>query len=211
MSAVLNLITGEALSFGLSSLQQALTIIPQGMIGAIAIQATLEETMDHELQVTEHPVQSGASITDHSFREPVQITLRCAWSNASVEAALGAVSNLFAGGALSAADYVSGIYSQLIRLQQSRLLFSVVGTLRTYDNMLMTSLSVDRDKDTSQALMVTVTCKEIILVSTQVTNAPTAAQLLSPQDNQATADTGTQSVVPGNPSPGGSLPLAGFS
>ncbi len=209
LSQVGNVIAGESLIFGLGQAAQALMIIPQGMLGAISIQATLEETMTHTLSVTEHPVQSGAAITDHSYREPVEITMRCVWSNSSQEAAQGAVSALFEGGSLATADFVGGIYTLLLRLQQDRVAFTVRSTIRNYDNMLITSLSVDRDQTTSQALMVTVTCREIIVVSTQVTNAPSAAQLLNPQDNQAVVNVGPQTLVPGNPSPGGSLPING--
>jgi hypothetical protein len=180
------------------------------MLGTIAIQATLEETLEHDLEVTEHPVQSGAAITDHSFLRPKEITIRCGWSNSNNSSVASTVLAAFTGGSLSTSDYVSGVYSQLLQLQQSRQKFSVVGTLLTYPNMLMTSLSIDRDKDSSSALMCTVTCREVIIVDTVMVGATTAT-LSSPVDNQAASQLGTVTLGTATPAPGGSLAIDGFS
>lgn len=205
MSVITNLIVGESFSGASTIVQSLLTVIPKGQIGAIPIMATIRENISHSLQTTEHPVELGAAISDHSYREPAEISLECGWSNSSAEATLGAITNLIASGTLSAHDYVSGIYSQLVNLQQSRLLFSVVSTLRTFDNMLMTSLIIERDADTSQALMVTAVCREIIIVTTQATNAPTAAQL-APADTAGVTNAGSQPLLSNpSPSPGGAF------
>ena len=60
-------------------------------IGDILIQATTSESYDDTLSITSHPVESGPSvISDHAYKQPLTVTLKCGWSNASYEALLGA-------------------------------------------------------------------------------------------------------------------------
>lgn len=54
---------------------------PLRMIGSIVANITLEEKHIDELEITDHPVEQGATITDHAFKRPVELTLRVAWSN----------------------------------------------------------------------------------------------------------------------------------
>ena len=203
MSAVLTQLVGGQLVQASNLIQ----ITPQSNIGGIAIQAILEEAHVARLEVTEHPVESGAPISDHSFVRPKEVQLRCGWSNASPEALLGsaAVTSLFAGGGLAVSDYVSSVYSQLLALQESGQRFSISTTLRTYDNMVVTSLQVTRDEKTSQALMVSATCKEVLIASTQSTTLPAQTNQSNPASTAETQNVGTTTVVPGAPAPGGSV------
>lgn len=50
-------------------------------IGDIVANITVEERHTDELQITTHPVESGAPITDHAFKRPAELTLRLGWSN----------------------------------------------------------------------------------------------------------------------------------
>lgn len=47
----------------------------------IKAQATVKEIHNDELEVTEHPVEVGAMISDHAFKRPVELILEIAWSN----------------------------------------------------------------------------------------------------------------------------------
>jgi hypothetical protein len=180
-------------------------VIPQGAIGAIAIQATLEETGSDELTVTDHPVEAGAQITDHSFKRPASVVMHCGWSNAG----FGAFTNLdtpvalFDGGQVSMGDYVSAIYSQLLALQAGRGLFTVQTSIRQYNNMLMSSVQLTRNQKTSQALMVTATFREVILVSTLSSTLPPTANQLDPASTADTSNLGVQNLTVGTPAPGG--------
>jgi hypothetical protein len=147
-------------------------------IGDLEVQISLEEVYHDTLQLTEHPVESGAAITDHSFKRPSELLLVCGWSNSNLKAILGAIESAFTGGTMSKADYVTGIYSKLLKLQQDRVPASITTTLRVYDNMLITGLTVKRDQKTSQILLVEASFREVIIVSTQSTSLPA-------KDNQA--------------------------
>ena len=229
MSAVLG---GIAQAVGSNYLSQQITaftgllnIIPKGNIGGIAIQATLEERYTDTLIVTEHPVQIGASITDHSYLRLPEITIKCGWSNSGqgVIAGLGsALTSLGAGnfasqaqsalgvtptpntassiqgGQISTGDYVGGIYSRLIALQQSGSYFDVQTSLRLYHNMVLTSINVTRDVKTSQVLMVQASCRQILVVNVSTAQLPPQASQALPMNTASASDNnvGTVSTEP---------------
>ena len=189
-------------------------IATRDQIGAIYIDATLEETSIDELQITEHPVEFGAAITDHSFKRPVEVVLKCGWSDASLFAAGSIVANAISSGSLSGlfsgSDYVSGVYSQLLALQETRTPFTITTGSRQYVNMLIANLVRVRDKSTANALMVTATCRQIIIVQTQATTLPAKANQANPSSTGQIDNTGTISPVAAVPSAGGAVPMANW-
>lgn len=230
---------GTVLSSGLNALGSILNVIPQGSIADIEIQATFEESYTDTLQVTSHPVQTGANITDHSYVMMPEYVIRCGWSNSgqgvqsaisstissvtnavqSAQAGFGLVTGAqnssasasFAGGAILTGDYVGSIYAKLLNLQQQGQVFDVMTSIRLYQNMLMTSLRLTRDQTTSQALMVTATCRQVLIVSTASASLPPISAQYDPMTTAENVSTGTQSVIPGSPAPtGGAVPSASW-
>ncbi|MEN6629816.1 MAG: phage baseplate protein [Sulfuricella sp.] len=183
-----------------------LSLSPKGSIGGIEIQATLEESFTDSLQVTDHPVQVGANITDHSFIRPSEVVIRCGWSNSSMSALIGAVTSLFKQGSLPKKDFVSSIYSQLLALQESRAPFDITTSRRNYSDMLITSLSATTDQETGNVLVVTATCRQVIMVSTSATKLPPKSAQKDPANTAEIENAGTVQPATGSPSPGGSSP-----
>lgn len=66
---------------------------PPRSIGGIVAQVTLEERHQDDLEITEHPVERGAAITDHAFKHPAEVIIKCAWSN-SLPANTGAATGV---------------------------------------------------------------------------------------------------------------------
>jgi hypothetical protein len=206
--AALSQLLGFEVAAGLNTLSGLLNLIPQGNLGGIAIQATIEEVLTDTMEVTQHPVQKGALISDHTYMRLPEVVIRCGWSNSqptSIGASISAAA-AFAGGQLSVHDYVSGIYSQLLQLQQNQTVFSIITTARQYTSMVLTSLVVNRDFRTSQALMVTATCRQVLIASLSSAQLPPITNLANPPSMAETVNTGAQSLSPGNPSSGGSVP-----
>lgn len=183
-----------------------LTLTPKGKIGPIEIQATLEENLSDTMQVTEHPVEKGASITDHSYMRPSEVVLHCGWSNSSAQALLGASSALVNGGGPSRSDYISGIYTQLQALQQSRERFTITTSKRLYTDMLITGMQVTTDHRTNDSLMVSITCRQVIIVSTRATSMPPVGSQANPANTAEMVSRGVVSPIPVTPSPGGAVP-----
>lgn len=189
-----------------------ITIDPKRSIGSITAHVTMEEVATDELQITEHPVQQGANITDHAFKKQPDLVIRCGWSNASLGGVLAGVKGLISaltGGDAFGSDYVSGVYNQLLALQESRIPFDVSTGKRLYTNMLMRSLSQTTDEKSEYTLMVTAVFKQIKIVQTQATTLPPRDDQAQPADTAETADTGSKQVSVGVPAPGGWQPPNG--
>lgn len=184
-----------------------ITIDPKRSIDTLVAHVTLEEVSNDELQITEHPVEIGANITDHSFKRTPDLLIRCGWSNASLAGVLAGVKGLISavtGGDAFGSDYVSGIYNELLALQESRIPFDVSTGKRLYSNMLMRSLSVTTDERSEYTLMVTAVFKQVLIVETQATTLPPRDDQADPAATAETSDTGVKQVATAYPAPGGS-------
>lgn len=159
------------------------TISPRRMVGTIVADVTIEEQGTDDLAITQHPVEQGAAITDHAYKQPSQVTLRLGWSNSSA-------------GAQGNSDYVRNMYQKLLDLQAGRVPFDIVTGKRKYTSMLAASVAQTTDEASEYSLFVTLRCQQIIIVSTQTTQVPDASVQASPQDTAATQDAGTQQPTP---------------
>jgi hypothetical protein len=123
-------------------------------IGGIVATVTIEEQSEDDLQITDHPVEQGAPISDHAFKRPVSVTIRAGWSVASAYD-------------LSAE---TGIYGLLLSWQAALMPFDVITGKRSYTNMLIERLQVVTDQHSEWALMATISCRQVIIVQTQTTS-----------------------------------------
>ena len=152
---------------------------PQRRIGIIVADVTIEETGRDELEITRHPVELGAQITDHAYKQPAEVTIRAGWSDS-----------------LRLPGYLKGVYASLLALQSSRAPFLLVTGKRTYANMLIAGLSITTDSATENALIVTVTCRQVLIVSSRTTTVAPRGQQRLPQATSATESAGTRQPVP---------------
>lgn len=156
------------------------TQYPQGVViqpergifgedGSIVLaQATVEEKHTDDLEITEHPVELGASITDHAFKRPAEIVIQMAFSNTpSIISEQDKYADPFD---------VKKAYQKLLKLQESRTLLHIETGKRRYDNMLIKGLVTTTDNKTENAMFITVLCRQIIIVKTQTVELPKAVQ-----------------------------------
>lgn len=152
----------------------------------IVAHATINEQHTDTLEITNHPVEIGASISDHAFKHPAEVVLQLGWSNSTpngrgenliltAAAGLGGV----VGGAVGLAqidqsvlsgystDQIRAIYQQLLLLQRDRILFSLYTGKRDYGAMLIKTISTETSKDFANSMLVNLVCQEVILVETQ--------------------------------------------
>jgi hypothetical protein len=120
-------------------------------IGGIVANVTIEEQHTDELQITDHPVEGGAPVSDHAFKRPVQVNITAGWSTALAFD-------------LSAE---SGVYGLLLSWQASLMPFDVITGKRSYQNMLIERLVVSTDNHNEYTLMAQIMCREVIIVATQ--------------------------------------------
>jgi len=136
-------------------------------IGGIVAQVTIDEQASDDIQITEHPVEQGAPIADHAFKRPAVVTIRAGWSRQ------------FAWD-LSAE---TGVYGLLLSWQAALLPFDVITGKRSYSNMLIERLQVVTDQHNEYTLLATITCRQVIIVSTSTTNVQASSE-----SNSAHAD-----------------------
>lgn len=147
----------------LTKAPQAVYVRPQRSIGGILMDVTVEESHTDELEITEHPVEQGAAVTDHAYVKPSTVTIKAGVSDASNKAT--------AGDKRSAA-----VYNALLKLQGTREPFDVVTGKRVYKNMLIKSLAVTTDQTTENVLSVTAELQQIIIAHVNAVAVPRSRQ-----------------------------------
>jgi hypothetical protein len=122
------------------------------------------EVEDHtfETEVTENPVETGNSISDHAYDRPIQLSITAAISDIPPP---GKENDLYAQ---TGPTRGMAAYAWFRQLQRAHEPFSVQTGLDLFPSMMVTSFKVKKDKDHEHILYFTVTLKEIIWVSTQV-------------------------------------------
>lgn len=129
-------------------------------IAGIVPNVIVQEQGDDELQITDHPVESGANITDHAFKKPATLSVTYGWSES--------------GGSIPFAGLLTptpaDVYKMLLNLQNTCQPFDVITGKRKYTNMLLRRLSQATDQETENCLMVDAELQEIIVVDTTTTN-----------------------------------------
>lgn len=187
----------------------------------ISAMATVRERHMDQLEITDHPVEQGASISDHAFKRPAEVTLEIVWSNSPV-VSNGLINSAVAAGAANSnivrtgaaiygavqaiqsvqsalagvnSDQMKTAYDTLLELQENRALFDLTTGKREYVNMVCKTLSVETDEKTENALFVTMVCHQVILVNTQTVSLPKSTQK-NPSDTASTIDQGTKSLIP---------------
>lgn len=126
------------------------------LIGPIEVQVIVSEETADTLTITKQPVQTGASVTDHSYMEPTAFSMRIFQQNNDLVSGL---LGTFSGNGLAA------VYQKFLDLQSSRVPFNVITPKRLYKNMLIGSLRQNTDKLTENILSLEVGLQQVILVS----------------------------------------------
>ena len=111
--------------------------------------------VDHtiELQTTENPVETGASVVDHAYVKPARVVMKVMMSD--VHQSL--VPEQFSGASFRSVN----AWQVLRKLQADRIPMSIFTRLGLYTNMLITSLTASDTPETFRALSAEVTLKEI--------------------------------------------------
>jgi len=132
-------------------------------IGEIEIDVTITEGASANARLTKNPVENGADMNDHVIIEPMTFTISGVVSNASRNI-IEAIQSPFGQTGLQTKAQLA--WEALLELQIDRTPFTLVQGLKSYDNVLITSLSESQDKDTSNALYFTASLSEVLLVGT---------------------------------------------
>lgn len=151
----------------------------------VEIDSCLEESHSLTNTVTDHPVEEGFNVSDHSRPNPDLVTLRCFVSNTplSAEQRTRAVrqgdvdfrTSSESGVQIGATDgRGANAYLKLLKLRNEGTLVEVVTTLKTYgttatEGMMIESLTIPRSKDNFDGLEFSINLKQVRIVKNRRT------------------------------------------
>jgi hypothetical protein len=148
--------------------------VPQRSIDTFQAKVTIEEICNDDLEITEHPIEQGASITDHAFVKPATVSMQVIFTELQAP--------------------LAETYANFLALQASREPFTVVTGKRTYNNMLIKSLTEINDAQTENILSLRLRLQEIFIVDLETVSVSKPSQQASPAVTQATQDAGQKSA-----------------
>lgn len=152
------------------------TFSPKRSIGDIIGYITIEEKGEDPLEITEKPVQQGASITDHAFIKQAELSLKIMFNSDSAP--------------------LEETYQNLLDLRNSREPIKITTGKRAYDSMLLRNIIVDTDKTTENVLSVFIEAKQIRIVSLETTSVSQRSNQKNPGKTAKTEKAGQKSALP---------------
>lgn len=131
-------------------------------IGAVELDASMEETHVSANQITQFPVEQGVDITDHIRRQPERITIRGMVTDHPI---------IFGGAGRS--NRSLDAYQTFLKMLDDAQLITVVTTLRQYSNMAIESMEVPRNANLGSAVQVTLNMREVLTSEVAVAEGTT--------------------------------------
>lgn len=170
-------------------------------IGGIELDTVLVEEHDNSVIITTNPVEDGVDITDHAIVQPKVLFVRGAVTDTPLGVAafgqlVDSVTGLFGTSTSSNITRSTNAYNLMLGLMEARKEIDIVTGLKTYTNMLMTSLKTVQDKDTSKIVFLDMLFEEIITTSSATTSLTESDVDASIAKNiTPTSDRGRQELI----------------
>lgn len=156
----------------------------QWSIGGMTFDAWLRLNHNTGLTITQHPVETGAAITDHSFVNPRRFSFNIGQSDVGT-----AQTNISTVPAINK-------YQELVALQETREPVQLVSKYGIFTNVLIESVDVADDYTTKNVLKATVNLQEVLIANTGLAVAVALPQtILQTQNGQKQVQTPTQKAL----------------
>lgn len=165
-------------------------------IGLIIPDVVVSEKHQDALEITEHPVEIGAPVSDHSYKRPAEVTMEMGFSGGGSLLDFADTSAI----GISLGTSPKEIYQQILDLQASRVPFDVTTGKRQYSNMLIRAIDVTTDRTSENVLMCVLTLREVIISQTQSISVADKADMQDGVSTSSVQNTGTKSVKTANTS-----------
>lgn len=162
--------------------------MPIMYIGAIAVDAYINESHSLEAEVTKFEVEQGGDVTDNVRAMPFKFSVQGEVSDAPLGSELAAARDAESAGDKAPSEFV---YAQLEKLNQTREPVTVSSSLRAYTSMVMTSCVINRDKETSKVLSFSASFEQIRIV----TNKRVAVRVAQTLQKKGFKAGGKQAIV----------------
>lgn len=167
--------------------------LADGQLQSIIVDATVRELHEASAEVTEHPIEVGANVSDHIRANLDSVTLDVVVSNEPIrqpESQMDGVTSRQQGleirdpttGIILAKanvlvfdgdfDRVRTVYEELLRLRTTGTVVGILTSLREYSSMVIRRVAPIREAATGDSLRATVEARQIRIVSSEVVDVP---------------------------------------
>ncbi|EPA0320724.1 phage baseplate protein [Klebsiella aerogenes] len=165
-------------------------------IGLIVPSVVVSEKHSDTLEITEHPVETGAPVSDHAYKRPSEVVMEVGFAGGGSLLDFIDTSSLGLTLGLSPKE----TYQQILDLQTSRIPFDVVTGKRLYSNMLIRAIEVTTDRTSENVLMAVLTLREVIITQTQQIAVADKVDMKEGANTSAVINSGTKAAKPQNES-----------
>lgn len=165
-------------------------------IGLIVPSVVISEKHNDTLEITEHPVEVGAAISDHAYRRPSEVIMQVGFAGGGSLLDFLDTTSIGLGIGLSPKE----TYQELLDLQNSRVPFDVVTGKRIYTNMLIRALEVTTDRTSENVLSAVLTLREVIITSTTTTQVAAKEDMKLGANTSAVQNSGVKTPMAKNES-----------
>ncbi len=137
--------------------------------GNIELDAMLDESHEWSADATSNPVEDGAPVTDHVIEQADKLTIRGVVTDAPLNASSSILG--FIGGG-SADNKTQTVFDLLDTLIKKREVLTVYTKHKTYDDMVLTSVTIPRSASVGEAVEFSAEFIHIRKVATQTVDVP---------------------------------------
>jgi hypothetical protein len=143
---------------------------------------TVSISHDFSNTVTEHPVETGVSFSDHVQLKNNRFTVSGIFGQYGI--------NDFQADTLTrTADRIPQAYAFLRKLRDERLTFTLVSKYETYEDCVVESLSIPANPESSNSLYFDITVVQIRKATTETVNLMSATRVVNGKKDAASSTT----------------------
>lgn len=143
-------------------------------VGIVQFDASVNEVHSDEAEITDHPIEEGSIVSDHIRKKPASIEINGLVTNTPITflASVFGKSPLVNNIVPSLGTRVNDAYEELLRVMEAGETVDVITSLRDYENMAITSMTVNRNAQTGNVLDCTISLREIIIANSLTMDIP---------------------------------------
>lgn len=161
-------------------------------IGTVIPDVVITERHSDMLEITEHPVEMGAPISDHAFKRPSEIVMEVGFSGGGAILDFSLLQSITP----SIGKSPKQLYQDLLDLQEQRTPIDVITGKRAYKNMLIRGLEVTTDRHSENVLMATITLREVFISQTQTSTVADKQDMAQGVNTSAVKNSGVKNPMP---------------
>lgn len=142
-----------------------------GEMSSFQVDAVLSETHNFTRQVTENPVENGSPIADHIIENPTTLEIKAIITDQPIKGLVDAYSEGFQR-QLAGSRYTYDAFLALKYMHLNKIYLTVYTEYEHYENMVVEAISIPRQMEDGEALIFTISLKQVRVVSTATTTLP---------------------------------------